>query len=104
MTPHSKICSIPSQSPKRTNEYLQLPASRWVAPPDTTKGFPGTKYTYTRESFRKCFNYLRRWVQDIDDTLMHSHFELFSRILVHECRAVDGILLDFSRKRNWTIY
>lgn len=32
----------------------------------------------------ECFNYFRTWIHNVDNTLMHAHFELFSRILVYE--------------------
>ena len=47
-------------------------------------------------------NDLRSRIEDVDHALMHPHLELFSRIFVHEGRAIDGVLLDLVRERYGT--
>src|SRR5262245_11332926 len=47
---------------------------------------------------RESLNDLRGRSNDIDDSLMHSHLELFSRIFEDKRRAVHRIFLDFRRK------
>src|SRR6185369_14441592 len=47
-------------------------------------------------------NNLRSWLGDIDKSLMCSHFELLTGILINEGRSVDRVLLNFRRQRHWT--
>ncbi len=43
-----------------------------------------------------------RWFTDVDEPLVDAHLVLFTRVLIDEGRAVDGVLALFCRKRDWT--
>src|SRR5215472_17675862 len=43
---------------------------------------------------------LRRWIDDVQETLVRAHLELFAALLVDVRRAVDRKLLDSGRQRN----
>ena len=48
---------------------------------------------------RQSLDNLLRWIQDVDQALMDTHFKLLASVLVDERRAVDRVLLDLGRKR-----
>ena len=43
---------------------------------------------------------LWRRIQNIDETLVHAHFILFSGVFMHKARSVDRIFMHFCRKRH----
>src|SRR3989344_3276785 len=43
-------------------------------------------------------------VQNVDHALVDAHLELLAGILVDECGAVHGVLLDINRERHWADY
>src|SRR3989344_4951309 len=49
-------------------------------------------------------NEIRHRIDNIYQSLMHSHLKLFARVFVDERRTIDPIFLNLSRKRNRPLY
>ncbi len=57
--------------------------------------------TWERE-VRQSLYHLCAGIHDVDHSLVDPHLELFSRVLVHECRAVDRVLFNLRGQRHRT--
>src|SRR3989344_3290824 len=58
--------------------------------------------TRRKREVRQCFyNFLIR-IQNINNSFVHPHLKLFSRVFIDKGCAVDGVSLEFGRKRDRT--